>query len=233
VNESLPRITHAACRQGAVLYFEDEAGVRSTAFGGRTWGRVGQTPGVSLTGKHFGVNRLSVVNAEGGLHFHLESKPIMGERFLDFLKSLTKSEPRPIFLILDRHPAHHATEVIDYVASHDDHLQFHFLPVYAPEINPAELVWHDLKKHKINKSIIVNPDSLRCVVNSSLRSLQRQVQKIRSFFHERHVRYVIGAVPCNGHQRRKIPGLSSPSSPAVGLASTGGTLKNFCFQCAE
>jgi hypothetical protein len=46
---------------------------------------------------------------------------------------------RPVFLVLDGQPAHRAKIVGVYVQLLEGRLQLHFLPGYAPDLNPDEL----------------------------------------------------------------------------------------------
>jgi len=57
--------------------------------------------------------------------------------FIEMLKMLMRGRRRPLFLILDSLPAHKAKIVQDYVASTAGKLELHFLPGYAPELNPT------------------------------------------------------------------------------------------------
>ncbi len=52
----------------------------------------------------------------------------------------------PVFLVLDGHPAHIAKAVAEYVQSLAGRLELHFLPGYAPELNPDEFVWNHLTR---------------------------------------------------------------------------------------
>ena len=63
--EEYPAIQAQAEAAGAVIYFADEAGVRSDYHAGTTWSPVGQTPEVKNTGARFSVNMISAVSARG------------------------------------------------------------------------------------------------------------------------------------------------------------------------
>ncbi len=52
--EEYPAIVAAARRDGGVVLWLDEMGVRSDAAAGRSWAPVGQTPVIKRTGKRFG-----------------------------------------------------------------------------------------------------------------------------------------------------------------------------------
>ena len=54
-----------------------------------------------------------------------------------------------MFLVLDGHPAHIAKVVAQYVQRLTGRLELHFLPGYAPELNPDEFVWNHLKRQGV------------------------------------------------------------------------------------
>jgi transposase len=76
-----PEIAKRAKKEGALIFFADEAGIRSDHHAGTTWAPVGQTPVVKATGARFGLNMLSAVNAlglplhDGGGHRHRHRVP--------------------------------------------------------------------------------------------------------------------------------------------------------------
>jgi transposase len=47
---------------------------------------------------------------------------------------------KPLYLVLDGLAAHKAAVAKNYVSSTNGKLTLHFLPGYAPELNPDELV---------------------------------------------------------------------------------------------
>ena len=53
---------------------------------------------------------------------------------------------KPVHLVVDGLPAHKTALVKAYVASTGGMLTLHFLPGYAPELNPDELVWSHVKR---------------------------------------------------------------------------------------
>ena len=190
--ETYPDIQRLAKRVGATIFFEDESSVRSDYHSGTTWAPKGQTPVVSSTGARFGVNLVSAISAQGALRFMLVEGRLNAAVFIDFLKRLLKDSDRPVFLIVDGHPVHRAAKVKRFVASTDGQLQLFFLPSYSPELNPDELVWNHLKRHRIGKTMIAGPDHLKRLVQKHLLSLQKLPAIVRGFFHEPHLRYAAG-----------------------------------------
>jgi hypothetical protein len=61
-----------------------------------------------------------------------------GERPVPVSVERARESKSPVFLILDGHPAHIAQVVAQYVQRLAGRLELHFLPAYAPELNPDE-----------------------------------------------------------------------------------------------
>jgi transposase len=183
-----PRIQALAKKENAEIFFQDETGIRSDETVGRTWGRIGKTPIVKMTGKRFSLNVISAVSPGGTLRFMVLRDTFNGKRFLDFLKRMLQGAKRKIFLVVDGHPAHRSGEVKEFLKSEEKRIQLFFLPPYSPELNPDELVWSSLKG-KIRKSALAGPNDLASKVFSHMTHLQKTPTKVRAFFQEEHVRY--------------------------------------------
>jgi transposase len=56
------------------------------------------------------------------------------------------------------------------------------LPKKAPELNPDEQVWNELKDDRLGKQPVKNKTDLRARLESALKSLQQQADRVRSFF---------------------------------------------------
>jgi transposase len=193
LKKEFPRIRALAKKEGATVFFQDEAGVRSDFHAGTTWAPRGQTPVVPATGQRFGLNVASAVSPRGELRFMIFEGRMNGEKFIEFLKRMMHNAQRPIFLIVDGHPSHRARKVLEFVQSTDGWLRLFFLPPYSPELNPDELVWNHLKNHGVGKRIPRSRDELKDIVTRHLRSLQRLPDIVRGFFRQRDVRYAADA----------------------------------------
>lgn len=189
--KQFPEIRRLAKQERATVYFSDEAGVRSDFHAGTTWALKGQTPIVPATGQRFGMSLISAISPRGDFRFMTVNGRMNAEKFLEFLKRLIHNAPRPVFLIVDRHPSHRAKKVLAFVRSTQGRLRLFFLPPYAPELNPDEHVWNHLKNHGVGKQAIRSRDQFRKVVLGHMRSLQRLPDLIRSFFRDPHLRYVL------------------------------------------
>ena|ERR1035437_1125188 len=77
-----------------------------------------------------------------------------------------------VFLVVDGHPAHKANTVKRYVASLGGRLELHFLPPYAPDLNPDEFVWSYMKTNGVSKKPLKKNESLRERVEEDLRQIE-------------------------------------------------------------
>ncbi len=184
-----PRLRARAKRVGAKIFFLDEAGVRSDQVLGRTWGLRGQTPEVPTSGRRQSVSAISSVTARGEFWWELYTERLNASRFVELLTHFMRGRKRPVFLVLDGHPAHVAKVVAQYVQCLRGRLELHFLPGYAPELNPDEFVWNHLKRQGTSKIPLRRDESLRARVQADLLAIKSQPALVRSFFHAPSVAY--------------------------------------------
>ena len=180
--EEYPQLRARAKRKGADIFFLDKAGVRSDQVLGKTWAPKGKTPEVATSGQRQSINAISAVTALGAFWFIVYAGKFNATRFVEFLKSFMKGRRRPVLLVLDGHPSHKAKLVRQYVESLDGRLELHFLPGYAPELNPDEFVWNYLKNEGVSKKPLKQGESLRNRVQSDLDQIKTKPGLVRSFF---------------------------------------------------
>ncbi len=143
--ETYPGIARQAKAQGAEVFFWDESGFRADTVHGKTWGVCGQTPVVQRPGQRQSISAASAVNAKGAFWFCTYEGALNAELFVVLLEQMMHRRKKPVHLVLDGLPAHKKVTVGNYVASTNGRLTLHFLPGYAPDLNPDELVWSHVK----------------------------------------------------------------------------------------
>lgn len=189
LREDYPAIRKEAKRAKAEVFFADEASVRSDYHSGTTWAPVGQTPTVDRTGARFSLNLISAISPRGELRFAGCPGTLTTAKFIDFLKRLLVNRDAPVFLIVDGHPVHRSKAVKRFVTSTQGRLRMFQLPPYSPDLNPDELVWNHLKRHKLGRIALTGPDHLKRQALGFLRSLQRRPAVVRAFFQHPTVLY--------------------------------------------
>jgi transposase len=185
-----PRLAKEAKARRAEIYFWDESGFRADGVQGRTWGVQGHTPVVAVPGQRQSMSAASAVNARGAFWFATYQGSLNALRFVDFLKQLMKHRKKPLALILDSLPAHKGPVVRGYVDSLQGKLQLHYLPGYAPELNPDELVWNHMKRTGTAKKPLRKGDQLQSRIDADLQAIQRDSKLVRSFFRAPSVAYI-------------------------------------------
>lgn len=189
LDEAYPRIKDCAREMKAVIFFGDEAGVRSDHHAGTTWAPKGKMPVVRSTGSRFGLNIMSAVAAQGEFRFMTVKGKVGAPQFIEFMKRLLHGMSRMVFLIVDNHPVHRAKSVKTFAESVKDRFRLFYLPSYSPELNPDERVWNDLKNNAIGKHSITCPEQLTKAVLGTLRSIQKSPARVRSYFNNETTRY--------------------------------------------
>ncbi|TAK93557.1 IS630 family transposase [Patescibacteria group bacterium] len=182
LNEKFPKIKQLAEKLDADIAFEDESGFKVNAHVGRTWGLKGKTPIISVSTQRSGINVLSAVTPKGKMQYSLSEKTINSDRFIKFLKQLIYGREKPLILFVDRVPFHLSKKVREFVKNNRKKLRIYFLPRYAPDYNPDEQVWNEMKNNRIGKRPIKNKADLKEKLKSELASLQKMTKRIISFF---------------------------------------------------
>ena len=188
--ETFPAIASQARREGAEIFFWDESGFRADSVHGKTWGVRGQTPVVHRPGQRQSISAASAVNARGGFWFQTFKGALNAELFVKLLQRMMRYRKNSVHLILDSLPAHKKALVRDYVQSTRGRLRLHFLPGYAPDLNPDELVWSHVKRTGTARRPLQRGESLHERIDAELHAVKRNRSLVRSFFRAPSVAYI-------------------------------------------
>ena len=188
--ETFPAIAVQAKVEGADIFFWDESGFRADTVHGKTWGVRGQTPVVERPGQRQSFSAASAVNAKGAFWFCTYEGALNAELFVELLQKMMKYRRKSVHLVIDSLPAHKKALVGKYVASTEGKLTLHFLPGYAPDLNPDELVWSHVKRTGAARRPLQKGEKLRDKIEVQLAKLQQMPQLIRSFFKAPSVAYI-------------------------------------------
>src|SRR5271166_4622502 len=180
--QDYPKLKQRAKKQGASIFFLDEAGFQSDPPLGRTYGLKGQTPVVQTSGQRQSLNVISAVNARGEFWAATYTGKLNAESFVACLKNFMKGRTGTVLLVVDGHPAHKANIVTEYVVSLGGRLELHPLPPYAPDLNPDEFVWSHMKTNGVSKKPLKKNESLKDRIEEDLLKIQENPDLVRSFF---------------------------------------------------
>jgi DDE superfamily endonuclease len=182
-----------AAATGAWICFEDEAGQNLRPPKARTWARRGHTPVIRVCGK--GSGRVSVAGlvclrpgARGRLFYRVRiHRGRKGERrsmseadYADLIAAAHQQLHAPVVLVWDNLNTHVSATMGRFVSSHCDWLTEVRLPAYAPDLNPAEGVWANMK-NGLGNLAARNVDQLAAVVRNRLKRIQYRPELIGGF----------------------------------------------------
>ncbi|SRR6266568_2792780 len=190
MEETFPAIKERAEKEGARIFFADEAGCRTDHHAGTTWSPVGQTPVVKGIGKRESIGMISAVSMRGAMHWMVFKGTMDSGLFTEYLGRLIHDIKGEVFLIVDRAGYHTSKETREWVDKHKNRIELFFLPSYSPDLNPDEWVWKNVKHDSIARIVPQRPGHLFEIADRALRVLRATPRKIRSFFADPKLAYI-------------------------------------------
>ncbi len=178
-----------ARRRRAWLVFQDESGVSQRPPVRRTWAPRGQTPVLTHA---FNWTHLSVATAlafrwdgrRSRLAFQTQPGSYNGARLIAFLQALKRHFRRhPVILIWDGLPAHKSHEMTTYLGRQRAWLTVERLPGYAPELNPVEYLWGNLKGQELANLCVAHLDELGTALRAGMARVRGQPHLPFAFLH--------------------------------------------------
>lgn len=140
-------------------------------------------PVAEVEGKKLKVNMISAISRFGTMRFMLYKDNMDSHKLLSFLRRVVRRrKSRKVFFILDNLKVHHSLNVTNWVKQNVDTLELFYLPSYAPEYNPDELVNSDVKRNAGARLSPKSQEELEHNVRSRLMALQSDPTLVSSFF---------------------------------------------------
>jgi len=182
-----------AASTGAWIVFEDEAGQTLRPPKARTWSRRGHTPIIAVSGK--GSGRVSIAGLtcykpgqRGHLFYRIRvHRGRKGERRslseADYANLITAAHHQlhaPLIVCWDNLNTHVSAVMNEFITAHTDWLTVVRMPAYAPELNPVESVWANLK-NGLGNLAVRGVDQLAAVVKNRLKRIQYRPELIDGF----------------------------------------------------
>jgi transposase len=177
-----------AQRQRAWIVFEDESGVSQHPVVRRTWAPRGETPILIHTGGHW--KRLSVAGAlafrwdgrRTRFFFQTRAGTYTDIALVAFLRALKRHFPRQrVLLIWDGLGGHKSHVMTAYLARQRAWLTVERLPGYAPELNPIEQVWGNVKTREMANVCAPDLATLRRPLRAGFARVRRQPELAFAF----------------------------------------------------
>jgi len=191
--EALASFEKRATRQNAPIVFEDESGVSLLPSVRATWAPRGHTP---VLRHRFNWKRLSLAGAlayepdgsDAHLVFELRPGAYNDETLIDFLNDVNDIEQRSVLLIWDGLPAHRSRRMQEWVHTQRHWLSVEQLPGYAPELNPIEQAWGNLKSQELANLCSATIHEVATIAEGGLNRIGTDANLCLAFLHHSGLR---------------------------------------------
>ena len=168
--------------QQQTLLFIDESGFYPLPSVVRTYAPIGQTPILREWRTRDHLSAISALSPAGKLYFHCQDGAINSADVLAFLEHLLREVPGRMVIIWDGAPIHRSQLIKSFLANGAaQRLHLERLPAYAPELNPGEGLWQQLKGVELPNLCCFNIPHLRRELRDAVKRVRRRPRLITSF----------------------------------------------------
>jgi len=169
--------------QQQTILFLDESGFYPLPSVVRTYAPVGQTPILHEWWSRDHLSAIAAVSPEGKLYFHSQDHAIDSADVVAFLEHLRREVCGRMVIIWDGAPIHRS-HLIKKFRAHDAAQRLHLerLPAYAPELNPGEGLWQQLKGVELRNVCCYTIPHLQVELRAAVKRVRRRPRLIQSFF---------------------------------------------------
>ena len=169
--------------QQQTILFLDESGFYPLPSVVRTYAPVGQTPMLRDWYTRDHLSAISAISPEGKLYFRSQDRAINSDDVVAFLEHLLREVPGRMIIIWDGAPIHRSHTIREFLTNGAaQRLHLDRLPAYAPELNPAEGLWQQLKGVELCNVCCFNLPHLRHELRDAVKRVRRKPRLITSFF---------------------------------------------------
>ncbi len=149
----------------------------------RTYAPIGQTPILREWWTRDHLSAISAMSPGGQLYFHCQEGAINSVDVVAFLEHLLREVSGRMVIIWDGAPIHRSHVIQAFLASGAaQRLHLERLPAYAPELNPGEGLWAQLKGVELRNLCCFNIPHLRAELRNAVKRVRRKPRVIKGFF---------------------------------------------------
>jgi transposase len=167
------------------ICFQDEAGTSLTGAVVRTWAPAGQTPTLTVVkGRQPKLSMAALACYRPGepprLIYRIRTGWYRDRDLIPLLDQAHQALHAPMILIWDNLAGHHSRWMQRSIQGRS-WLTVHYLPAYAPDLNPVEQVWSHLKRTALANLAALTLDELTRAVRTGLRRIQHHPTLLTAF----------------------------------------------------
>ena len=180
--ESWPALKEKARRERRALVFVDESGFYLLPGVVKTYAPKGRTPVVDewQTRDHLSV--MGGVTPTGKVYSLVRPTSLNGLHTIEFLVHLGRQGADRLLVVWDGSPIHRRAEVKAFMAEAGDAIHLEPLPPYAPDLNPVEWLWRQMKEVELRNLTCLDLEQLHMELHLALGRVRQKPALIGSFF---------------------------------------------------
>ncbi len=179
----LARPQKGAQEQQQRIFFIDESGFYPLPSVVRTYAPVGHTPILREGWTRDHLSAISALSPEGKRYFHCQDGAMNSADVVAFLEHLLREVPGRMVIIWDGSPIHRSQTVKEFLANGaSQRLHLERLPAYAPELNPDEGVWQQLKGVELRNLCCFDLRHLRHELRTAVKRVRRKPRILKGCF---------------------------------------------------
>ena len=169
--------------QQQTILFLDESGFYPLPSVVRTYAPVGQTPIVRDWWTRDHLSAISALSPAGKLYFQAQEHAMNSADVVAFLEHLLREVPGRMVVIWDGAPIHRSQLIKAFLANGAARrLHVERLPAYAPELNPGEGLWEQLKGVELRNVCCFTLPHLRHELRDAVKRVRRKPRVLHGFF---------------------------------------------------
>jgi transposase len=144
------------------------------------WSTLGESPVFRALLTHDHLSVISALTSDGRLYLLAHRESIKATQVIGFLRHLLRWIPGPMLILWDGGKIHKAREMKEFLQlNREERLVFERFPAYAPEVDPDEYVWRQLKYTALVNRTCWTLDQLQLHLLEATRRLRRRVDLLR------------------------------------------------------
>jgi transposase len=175
--------------QQQTIFCIDESGFYLLPSVVRTYAPVGQTPILREWCTRDHLSAISAISPEGKLYFHPQEHSMNSADVVAFLEHLLREVPGRMLIIWDGAPMHRSQVIKMFLANGAaQRMHLERLPAYAPDLNPGEGLWEQLKGVELHNVCCFTLPHLRHELRDAVKRIRRKPRMLQGFFKEQDFR---------------------------------------------
>jgi transposase len=133
---------------------------------------------------------MGAVTPDGRVYTLSRQESLSGLHTITFLEHLLRHAGHRLLVIWDNSPIHRRKEVNDFIRNATrEHLRVEYLPKYAPDLNPVEWLWQNLKQVQLANKPLLDLEDLHEAFHLAIARIRRRPSLMKSFFKAAGLRF--------------------------------------------